>query len=676
MINIAHRTSALALLALLMLGVSIASQAQVAVSSDRKVGEIFVAIDSGQYQVWHLEFSTTPPTAKLVETITNGAEIDNNAGCAFSSTYHPFTTDVTANEVFKDHIDDPQFPISAQTISLATGDTQPTAIAFDSAGDSYIGAVSSGNVEIEKRGPNGALLQQIPTKISLVNAGEPWIDLSPGADTIYFTNGGTAVNQLIISSGKVSTFAKITGAELFALRVLTPGAQNATKGLFGVSGYLLVAAVFPKTNPPTSNIQLFDVNGSFITAYSAPNEINFEFLTLGADGKSFVAGNPVTSNFYPFDFASPSPVSSAVNTGPGTVMGGLCEYGAFSAAELPSITDASGKVVSSTSPITVTATLAPDGSAVNATCTAVNTGGTFDCTFSTVVPPPTSPEACPTPVTTEPTNNCFIITVNGINLANAPNGLQATYNYSQIAQAAGTSDTVSEPSGPETLACDLTSPDGTKCEVHSIDLNPDNAPGQNVYASLDMAFFSTSTAQTIVNPRGVRDGNLDLTDFVIHDIRVGSSGNSVFTVNELPLLPAATGSHSCGYISPVSNSQYNKGRTIPFKFQAIAATGICSTGPFLTNSSLNPRLVLLQLGSSDAAPHPVTYTLTNDESCSTTGCHYRFDPSSNTFILNVNSSSLQGGGTTYFGTTFDDANQIPSFSNTASGAPVATFTLN
>jgi hypothetical protein len=51
MINIAHRTSALALLALLMLGVSIASQAQVAVSSDRKVGEIFVAIDSGQYRV-------------------------------------------------------------------------------------------------------------------------------------------------------------------------------------------------------------------------------------------------------------------------------------------------------------------------------------------------------------------------------------------------------------------------------------------------------------------------------------------------------------------------------------------------------------------------------------------------------------------------------------------------
>jgi hypothetical protein len=267
--------------------------------------------------------------------------------------------------------------------------------------------------------------------------------------------------------------------------------------------------------------------------------------------------------------------------------------------------------------------------------------------------------------------------VNGINLNSAPTGLQATYNYSQVAQAAGTSDAVSEPSGSQTLTCDLSSPDGTKCEVHSIDLNPDNLPGQtNIYQSFDLGFFSTSTAQGIVNARVVRDGDLDVTDFFIKDFRSGGSGNSVFTINELPLLPNSTGSQSCGYTSPLINSQYSQNRTIPFKFQAIAANGNCSNGPFLTN--LNPRLVLLQvtnLSTGNASPHPVPYMLADGTTCPVTGCSYR--ASGNGWILNVKASSLQGSpsGITYFGTTFDDSDQIPSFSNTASAVPVDTFSV-
>jgi len=56
--NISHRTSGLGLLVLLMLGATSASQAQITVSSDRKVGQIFVAIGGGQYQGW--DFSATP----------------------------------------------------------------------------------------------------------------------------------------------------------------------------------------------------------------------------------------------------------------------------------------------------------------------------------------------------------------------------------------------------------------------------------------------------------------------------------------------------------------------------------------------------------------------------------------------------------------------------------------
>src|SRR6516162_5719420 len=104
--NVAHLASAVRFLALLMLGATGVSQAQVSVSSDRKVGEIFVAIGGGQYQVWDFNVSTTVP----VETITDGAGSGSTAGCAFNSTYHPFTTTLTNNDVFKDMIVDPQTP--------------------------------------------------------------------------------------------------------------------------------------------------------------------------------------------------------------------------------------------------------------------------------------------------------------------------------------------------------------------------------------------------------------------------------------------------------------------------------------------------------------------------------------------------------------------------------------
>jgi hypothetical protein len=657
-------------LSLLMLFASgICLQAQTSYPSDRKVGEIFVAIGNGKYQVW--DFSGAMPT--LAETITDGAGNGNTAGCAFNSTYHPLTTNVANNNVFKDMIIDPQTAI--QTINVqSAGGAQPTSIAFDSAGNAYVG-VASGNGLIEEYGPSGALVKTLPVQKNNLtigsHLGSAWMDLSQDGTRIYFTNGSNAINQFAVSSSNVSSFQTITGATLGGLRVLTPAAQSATTGIPNGPGVLLVAAVFEGS----SNIQLLNQSGTTIMTYVASNENNFQVLTLDPDGRTFWAGNPTTNNFYRFDLATGSIKAQAnTGTGPGTGPMGLCGYGGFSAAQLPSITLPSGQTVPQ--PISVSAALTPSSSL----CSVNSVTKTMSCTFSTVLPPPSSPEACPTTVTAEPSNNCFGITVHGINLNQAPNGLELTYNYSQISQAAGTSDTVLEPNGSETspLLCDLTTSAGTGCEVHSIDLNPDNSSGQtNIYSSFDLEFFSTSTAPTIVNPRVVRDGNLDVTASVIKDLRVGGSGNSVFTTNELPL-PTMNGAtaQSCGYTPPLINSTYKAGRTIPFKFQAVAAGVSCSAGPYLGTGTLKPRLVLLQLSANGATAGPVSYTLSNRTVCpATTGCYYNLDPTSNTWILNLKTSGLTGGGTVYFGTTFDDDNQIPPFSNTASGAAVAAFTL-
>jgi hypothetical protein len=636
--NFAYRRSGLGLLVLLVIGATTASRAQVSIPLDRQVGEIFVAVGNGQYQVWH----PTPPTVAFVETVIDGAGSGATAGCAFNSTYHPFTTNVTANDVFKDMIDDPQTDI--QTISVVpAGGAQPTSIALDSAGNSYVG-LAGGNGLIEEYGPSGSLVQTLPVSTSTLKGGSPWMDLSTDAQTIYFTNLSNTITQFKVSSSKTSKFATVSGATLYALRVLPAATQKATGGL------LLVAAVFSSS----SNIQLLNSSGATINSYSVPGENNFQVLTLDPNGASFWAGNPTTHNFYRINLAGGPPEVSALSATTGITSGpsGLCAYGGFSAAQ--------------PQPINVTAALTPG----SPQCTVPSATNTMDCTFSTVLPPPTfptPPEAC-SPTTS--TTNCFAITLNGINLNNAPTGLQLAYNYSQIAQAAGSSDTGTEADEPSaSLLCELTSPDGTKCEVHSVDVTPNNGSSDhNIYQSFDLATFSTQPA---VNPVMLKNEVHGLTDLIIHGtLKISGSDTtkSIFTLNEQPITVA--GSQSCGYISPVLNSQFNQGRTIPFKFQAVTFPNTCASGPFITN--LQARLELVQFSNfstPNAAPHHVNYTLANGTFCTGTetedpACFYRLDPTSNTWILNVDSSSLQGGGTMYVGTTFDDSNQIPTFSVT------------
>ena len=610
-----------------------ALQAQTGIPLDRQVGEVFVGIGNGQYQVWH----PTPPTATLVETITqnfNSVPLTGaNAGCAFDPTYHPFTTNVANNDVLRDGIEDPQNGIELINVAGAGG-AQPTSIAFDGAGNSYVGNMG-GNGLIEEYSPSGTLVQTLPVGTNKLKGGSAWIDLSADGKTIYFTNGSNTISQFPTSSSKIGKFASISSATLFALRVL-PTPQ-------GNGGSVLVAVVFSGS----SNIQLMNASGTTVQTYSVAGENNFQVLALDPNGTSFWAGNPATRNFYRINLKTGnvevSANTGATNGGPT----GMCAYGAFSAGLYQ--------------PLMVRASYTSSSSA-GCAVDALNPSLT-NCTFSTVVPPPAVPQAC---AANNTVSNCFILTLNGINFGNAPNGLQLTYNYSQIAQAAGTSDTG--------LPCELSSPDGTKCEVHSVDVNPTNGSNDtNIYLGFDNEIDSVQPA---TNPVVLKNEVHELTDFIIHDlIRQGGSDTtkSIFTTNEQPV--QTTGSHSCGYISPLLNSQYNLGRVIPFKFSAVTPPNTCPNGPvFLTN--LRARLVLVQLtnlSNGNAAPHRVDFTLSDGTSCTESSpCFFR--PGTQ-FILNVDTSGLQGGGTQYLGTTIDDSNQIPSFSTTA-GGQTDIFTIN
>jgi hypothetical protein len=311
----------------------------------------------------------------------------------------------------------------------------------------------------------------------------------------------------------------------------------------------------------------------------------------------------------------------------------MCAYGGFSAALYQPVR-ATTTFTSASSP----------GCAVN---TQNNT--LADCTFNTKVPDPVNGP------------NSFGITLNGINFANAPNGLKLSYQYTQIAPGAGASDTG--------LACEHSSPDGTKCEVHSVDADPTNGSNDtNIYQGFDTNIF---TVQSTINPVVLKNELHELTSFLIRgSSRSGDSDTtkSIFTFNEQPLhIP---GSQNCGYSSPVLNSQYQRGRIIPFKFQGASPPGTCAKGPFI-RSGLRARLELVQLtnlSTPGAAPHRVDFKLQDGTLCTETSpCYFR--ESGQQWILQVDSTTLQGGGTQYIGTTIDDSHQIPINSNTQFGAP-------
>jgi hypothetical protein len=634
------RTTQVVLLAVLMLGTRIALQA-----SDRQLGDIFVAIGNGSYQVYHNNvLAVDSPT--IVDNAGGGA----TAGCGFDLTYHVFTTNGTFNNVFRHKIDDPQNVLQSISVVGAVGG-QPTSIAFDSLGNSYVGN-ATGNGLIGKYGPSGTLLQTLPVGATKLKGGSPWIDLSPNAQTLYFTNGTKNINQFNVSSSNVTTFASISGATIFAIRVLPTVLPDGTTAPLG--GDLLVAA--------GSTIQLFNSSGTSIKTYTVSGETNFQVLTLDPDGATFLAGNPTTHNVYRFNLVTGVPDPVVINTGAGGPSG-LCAYGAFSAAQ--------------PQPITVSTTL-------------TQASPTFD---AFVAPPSNAPTvtvgrpvACPAPPAT-PVCNEFTSTL--FNLSSSVTAT-ATLQYLQIDSAAGASDTG--------LPCLVTSLDSLHCEVFSLSLGlPDNLIPQH-----DLAIFSIQgtvsppPTSPYANPVGLENEVNDVTDFVFHgSTRIGTSCvtppcNSTFTVHEQAI--QVTNATSCGYTSPLPNSSFNQGRGIPFKFSAASSASACPTGPFLTN--LTPELVIVQLDnlpnntSNTAAPHLVAGTVKGQS-----GLPLFYRLSGTQWVLNFDSSSLQGcaingvptscnqGGvpTHYLATTFDatqPAPLIPAFNFFAPNlSEPVTFTL-
>jgi hypothetical protein len=149
------------------------------------------------------------------------------------------------------------------------------------------------------------------------------------------------------------------------------------------------------------------------------------------------------------------------------------------------------------------------------------------------------------------------------------------------------------------------------------------------------------------NSRIYRNSRDNLTSGIRNIDPMASSRISVYTLNQI-----AGTDEGCQYFPPVvEGATLNNPGNVTFRFQ-------CSGLPGSALRALSPRISILQIRSG-AAPRPFfpgIGTLTGGTCC--TVANYRYDATSNTWVLNV---SFKGVATqsTFLVTTFDD-NQIAS----------------
>lgn len=579
-----------------------------------RVGDVFVAVGGGSYQVFHNNGSTYVSEGNIT-----GSTTGTTAGCASDATYHLITTDFTVPEVSSSAVDrwamngDPNNSHSViQTLSLPAGVSNPTSVVSDSAGNLYVGTGSGNGLVVEYPLSKGAFGTPVtlPTTVASISGGTPWIDLSSDGTTMYFTNGGPTVKSFLVSSSTISFFFVAPNAttHFYGLRVIPSGS---------FAGYLLVAA--------GAKIDLFKPNGTIANSYTVSNESNFQYVTLDPNGTSFWAGNPITNHFYRINLATGLIEEGTVGTG-GTLtasgpISGICAYGDFHAAQAQPV------------PLG-TKSLNANESVLFSSPVEGDANTTLKVTFTPAAPG-----------TYQPTHL---------------SGLMVSGFVTEIDPAAGYSDTISisanfPASSP--LPCTPDTAASGKCLVWALDDNTD--PTGTTAPPYSAASYAFSQAGGDGNTRLIRDGNSNITQLVSNLDPAGQTrGISGYSLNEIPT--SDTPDAFCGYGNNLSATKVFKfGSAIPFKFTAATSAANCAAGITITNLTSNfgaPFLILWQLPSQAGASAGSPVSDVNVSGQSGVPPIYRPD-NKGAYILNLKTNSLTPGAC-YIATTF--ANEISS----------------
>jgi len=252
-----------------------------AASTTWSVGDVFVGINGGQYQVYS-------NAGVLKETISDGLG-GFTTGCAFNGALDKLYTTNFGNTKVVVYNDASPHTI-AQTVD--TGAINPgghsESVVFAASGDFYVGH-PDGDDDIQRYDAAGVYQQSYDVPIE--SRGSDWMDLAADQKTMFYTSEGRKVLRYDVSGvgAPLLDFAVLPGAGVaFALRLLPPGDG---------SGGLLVA--------DNGEVKKLDGTGAVVATYDVTGEDTWFSLNLDPDGTSFWAGNYGTGKFYKFAIGTP-----------------------------------------------------------------------------------------------------------------------------------------------------------------------------------------------------------------------------------------------------------------------------------------------------------------------------------------------------------------------------------
>lgn len=232
-----------------------------------------------------------------------------NTGMAFDSSGNLYATNFLAGTVSKFN---PQGKLIGTFGSGYSGHTE--SIAFNSAGDVFVGSVDGDN-KVREFSPNGTLIAAFAPQVE--DRGTDWIALGPDQQTLYYTSEGTSVKRFDLATNtQLPDFAdNLPGDHAFAIALL-PG------------GGMLVA--------DTQSILRLDSAGRIVQQYQVSGISSWYGLALDPSGESFWAAatnaneqdfhsQPILgANVYHFDLATGKVIGQfdSSNTSPaGSVFG-------------------------------------------------------------------------------------------------------------------------------------------------------------------------------------------------------------------------------------------------------------------------------------------------------------------------------------------------------------------
>src|SRR5713226_2963107 len=228
--------------------ISLASQLVPVEAADWVIGDVFVAVGNGSYQVYS-------NSGVLKETISDGLG-GFTTGCAFNrGMSRLYTTKFTSTKVKAYDNAPPHTIVQTVDTNATSPGGQSESIVFDAAGNFYVGHPDGNNL-IHKYSADGTLLATFSAATE--DRGTDWMDLAVDQKTMFYTSEGRKIKRFDVNANvQLADFATLpAGTDVaFALRLLPPGDGT---------GGLLVA--------DSTNIKRLDSSGTVAQTYDVRSD--------------------------------------------------------------------------------------------------------------------------------------------------------------------------------------------------------------------------------------------------------------------------------------------------------------------------------------------------------------------------------------------------------------------